>query len=321
MGKYNATGIKRTVLIVLCCVLAVALAALLVIIIVTNHLLDQVQRPEDTTLSSSVIEEILDANTTSETTLPTEDTGSDPTETLDATDVTETIGDTQPTAETQTKARTNILLIGHIANSSESWHDAKVMILCTLDEAEKTLRMSSYQKNAVVNIPGYGENKLCTAYSIGGMKLLDQCLAEEYGVQVDANIAVNVEGLMDLVDMLGGVTLELTAQEADYLNAHGNWGITSMGGWSLKAGENTLSGEEAMGYAMISKLGGEVGRIQRQRKVVAAMVEQAEKLSITQMYDLVENLLGCVSTDMTNSEILSYIAEFAPLLAELQIIT
>jgi anionic cell wall polymer biosynthesis LytR-Cps2A-Psr (LCP) family protein len=153
------------------------------------------------------------------------------------------------------------------------------------------------------------------------LKLLDQCLAEEYGVQVDANMAVNVKGLMDLVDMLGGVTLELTAQEADYLNTHGNWGITSKGGWSLKEGENTLSGEEAMGYAMISKIGGEVGRIQRQRKVVAAMVEQAEKLSITQLYDLVERILGCVSTDMTDSEILGYIAEFAPLLAELQIIT
>lgn len=314
MEKHSA---KRIVLIVLCCVLAVALAAVLVVTIVANHLLDQVQHPEDTTLSSSLIDEILDANTTSET----EDTATDPTETLNATDATETIGETQPTIETQTKAKTNILLIGHIANSSASWHDAKVMILCTLDKAEKTLRMSSYQKNALVNIPGYGENKLSTAYSIGGMKLLDQCLAEEYGVQVDANIAVNVKGLMDLVDMLGGVTLELTAQEADYLNTHGNWGITSMGGWSLKEGENTLSGEEAMGYAMISKIGGEVGRIQRQRKVVAAMVEQAEKLSITQLYDLVERILGCVSTDMTDSEILGYIAEFAPLLAELQIIT
>ena len=318
MEKHSA---KRIALIVLCCVLAVALAAVLVVTIMVNHLLDQVQRPEDTTLSSSVIEEILDANTAPETTLPEGDNGTEPTETLNAEDATETIGETQPTEEVKTKAKTNILLIGHIANSSESWHDAKVMILCTVDKTAKTLTMTSFQKDTVVKIPGYGDNKLCVAYSIGGMKLLDQCLEENYGVKVDANIAVNVEGLMDLVDMLGGVTIELTAQEADYLNDHGNWGITSMGGWNLQAGENTLTGEEAMGYALIKKMDGEVGRTQRQRKVIAALVDQAEKLSVTQLYDLVETVLGCVSTDMTNGEILSYIAEFAPLLAELQLIT
>ena len=315
------TGAGRMGLIILCGVLSVILAALLVFIIGANHLLDQVQHPEDTTLSSSVIEEILDANTVPETTFSAEDTGTEPTETLNATDETGTIDDTQPTEEIQAKEQTNILLIGHTANSSASWNDAKVMILCSVDKTAKTLTMTSFQKNTVVKVPGYGDNKLSVAYSIGGMKLLDQCLAEEYGVKVDANIAANVDGLMDLVDMLGGVTLELTAQEADYLNAHGNRGITSVGGWSLKAGENTLSGEEVMGYVRISEMGGEVGNIQRQRKVVAAMVERAEELSITQMYDLVENLLGCVSTDMTNSEILSYIAKFAPMLAELQMIT
>lgn len=315
MEKHNAGSAKRIVLIVLCCVLAVALTAVLVVTIVINHLLDQVQRPGDTTLSSSEIEEILDANTIPET------TGTEPTETQNATDATETIGETQPTEEVKTKAQTNILLIGHIANSSASWHDAQVMILCTLDKTAKTLTMTSFQKDTVVNVPGYGDNKLCVAYSIGGMKLLDQCLAENYGVKVDANIAVNVDGLMDLVDMLGGITIELTSQEAGYLNAYGNWGITSKGGWNLKAGENTLSGEEAMGYAMIKAADKEAGRTQRQRKVIAALVEQVEKLNITQMYDLVEEALGCVATDMTNSEILNHIAELAPLLSELQLIT
>lgn len=315
MEKHNASSAKRIVLIVLCCVLAVALTAVLVVTILINHLLDQVQRPGDTTLSSSEIEEILDANTIPET------TGTEPTETQNATDATETIGETQPTEEVKTKAQTNILLIGHIANSSASWHDAKVMILCTVDRTAKTLTMTSFQQDAVVKIPGYGDNKLGVAYSIGGMKLLDQCLAENYGVKVDANIAVNVDGLMDLVDMLGGITIELTSQEAGYLNAYGNWGITSKGGWNLKAGENTLSGEEAMGYAMIKAADKEAGRTQRQRKVIAALVEQVEKLNITQMYDLVEEALGCVATDMTNSEILNHIAELAPLLSELQLIT
>ena len=94
-----------------------------------------------------------------------------------------------------------------------------------------------------------------------------------------------------------------------------------MGGWSLQAGTNTLSGEKAMGYALIKQMDGEEGRNLRQRKVIAALVEQAEKLSVTQMYDLVEKILGCVATDMTNGQILGYIAEFAPVLTELQLIS
>ena len=299
MEKHSA---KRTLLIVLCCVLAVALAAVLVITIVMDHLLDQIQHPADTTLSSSEIEEILNANTIPGTT----GLEVDPT--------------FQTTEEAQGEEQIRILLIGQVANSPDSWQKSEAMILCTLDTTAKTLTMTSFQRNAVVQIPGYGSNQLNVAYSIGGMKLLNQCLEENFGVQVDGNVAVNFEGLINLVDMVGGISVHLTQQEANYLNAHGNWGITNTGGWSLKAGENTLTGEQAMGYALMKEANQEVERTQRHRKVIAALVEKAKALSATELYDFVEAGLGCVSTDMTNDEILSYVAKLVPVLTELQLI-
>ena len=299
MEKHSA---KRTLLIVLCCVLAVVLAAILVITIVMNRLLDQIQHPEDTTLSSLEIEEILNANTVPGTTAPKVD----PT--------------IQTTEETQREEQIRILLIGHVANSSESWQKSETMILCTLDTTAKTLTMTSFQRNAVVQIPNHGSNQLNVAYSIGGMKLLNQCLEENFGVQVDGNVAVNFEGLISLVDMVGGISIHLTQQEANYLNAHGNWGITNTGGWKLKAGENTLTGEQVMGYALMKEADQEVERTERQRKVIVALVEKAKGLSVAELYDFVEAGLRCVSTDMTKDEILSYVAQLVPVLTELQLI-
>lgn len=322
-------GAKRVGLIVLCCVLAVVLAALLGITIVMNHMLDQIQRPEDTTLSSSEIQEILNENTVSGTVSQEETTnvaagstqpldGTAPTQSLDSTTPTQPADGTKPTEEIQSKDLINILLIGQNASSAASWQNAEVMILCSINKKTKTLTMTSFSRDENVQIPGYGNNKLKAAYAIGGMKLLDQCLEENFSVQVDANIAVNYSGLMKLVDMAGGVAIRLTAEEANYLNTHGNWGVTTMGGWNLKEGENTLTGEQAMGYALIRKIGGEQERTKRQREVIAALAEQAKKLSISQLYDLVEEGLSYIATDMTNEEILGYVAELAPMLTDLK---
>ncbi len=311
MAKAGAGGPKRTLLIALCCVLVVALAALLVITIVTNHLLGQIQRPEDTTLSSSEIQEIINANTDPGTT--TQETE------LEAT--TEPTQTTSPTEVTESSERIHILLIGQDASSVTSWQKSEVMILCTVNKKAKTLTMTSFLRDMYVQIPGYGSNKLHMAYAIGGMKLLDQTLEENFGVKVDANIAVNFSGFIQLVDMAGGVKIDLTAAEANYLNTHGNWGITSANGWNLKAGKTILTGAQAAGYARIQKLDNELGRTDRQRKVLAALVQQAKALSIAELYDLVEAGCGMIATDMTNSEILSYVAELAPLLGELKTVT
>ena len=199
MTKQNA---KRTALILLGILLAVVLAAVMVVAMVTGRLLGQVQHPEDTTLSSSEIQEILEQNPAPTTMIP-----ADTNETTETTAAIETTEPAQATEEAKVEAPTNILLIGQTDVTAASWHNAEVMILCTVDKSAKTLKLTSFQRDAVVKIPGYADNKLSVAYSLGGMKLLDQCLETNYGVQVDANIAVNFEGLMDLVDMLGGVTI------------------------------------------------------------------------------------------------------------------
>lgn len=309
MSKRNGNA-SRTALIVLCCVLAVVLIGLLVITVLANNLLGQIQHPEDTTLSSSEIEEFLNENTVAVTgpTIGDEDIdfGTDP---------------TQPTDVIEANELINILLIGQNASSASSWQKSEAMILCTFNKKTKTVTMTSFLPDIYVQIPGFGNNKLNVAYTIGGMKLLNQTLEENFGVKIDGNVAVNFDGFMKLIDKAGGVEIQLTAAEASYLNTHGNWGITTMGGWSLKEGKNTLTGAQAMGYSLIKKIGGEAERTTRQRKVIAALIERAKSKSLTELYDLAKDTAAMIATDMTDSQIKEHITKLAPMLADVKVVT
>ena len=305
MKKRSAGSAKRTALIALCCVLAVVLIALLAVTILANRILGQVQHPEDTTLSSSQIEEFLNDNTVP-VTGPTISEGN-----IDF--------GTKPTEVIEDNEIINILLIGQDARTAAGWQKSEVMILCTFNKKAKNVTMTSFLKDIYVQIPGHGNNKLNVAYTIGGMKLLNQTLEENFGVQIDGNITVNFGSFIKLIDMAGGVDIELSAAEANYLNKNGNWGVTSNNGWNLKEGKNVLSGAQALGYSRIFAIDDEMVRSNRQRNVIAALIEQTKKMSLAEMYDLAKEAAAMISTNLTDNQIKEYITKVAPLLADLNV--
>ena len=309
MGMKNnkSGGAKRTMLVVLCCVLAVILAGLLVVTILVNNLLGQVQRPEETTLSSSEIEDFLNDNMV---------TGTGPVISDEDIDF-----GTEPTEVIEDNELINILLIGQDARTAASWQKSEVMILCTFNKNAKTVTTTSFLKDMYVQIPGHGNNKLNVAYTIGGMKLLRQTLQENFGVHIDGCVAVNFGGFIKLIDMVGGVEIGLTAGEASYLNENGNWGVTSHNGWNLKQGKNVLSGAQALGYSRIFVLDSEMARTGRQRNVIAALIQQAKKKNLVELYDLAKEAAAMISTDMSDNQIKEYITKVAPLLMDLNLIT
>lgn len=307
MKRSRAGAVKRVLLTALCCVLAVVLAALLLITIVADDLLGQIQRPSGTeTLSSSEIEDILKGE---------EATGTGPT--IQESDI--DFG-TAPTETIDSEGMINILLIGQDSRSETGRQNSDAMILCTINKETKTLIMTSFLRDMYVQIPGYGGNKINACYPIGGMELLDKCLEKNFGVKVDANIAVNFSGFMKLIDMVGGVKIQITAEEASYLNYRGNWGVTGNDGWQLEEGENLLTGSQALAYSRIRALGMDFERTERQRRVITSLLDKAKEMNPVELYGLVKEGAAMITTDMTDSEIWGYVTELVPLLTDLEIV-
>lgn len=207
----------------------------------------------------------------------------------------------------------NFLLIGQDRRGSAQRERSDAMILCTVNTREKTLVMTSFLRDMYVKFPTYngknhGSNRINATYAIGGMEMLDDCLAMNFGVDVDYNIEVDFSGFENIVDLMGGLDIELTQAEANWI------------GNGLKEGVNRLDGKNALEYARIRKLDSDFGRTNRQRTVLSAMLNKAKTLPISDILDLANGVLPLITTDMSNREIVRYIFRILPILSDLDVV-
>lgn len=195
----------------------------------------------------------------------------------------------------------NILLIGQDARPGETRARSDAMILVTFNKTANTITLTSFMRDLYVQIPGYQDNRINAAYAYGGMDLLDATLKQNFGVEVDANVEVNFDGFTDIIDILGGVPVELTNSEARALG--------------LYAGQNTLSGKSALAYARLRSIDSDFNRTERQRKVISGLFTSLKNAGFSEITGLVDTIFPLVTTDMTNKKILSYASDLFPMLS------
>lgn len=287
---------------VLCVILALILAAMAFVSLYANYLLNKIGRvnPEDEfTLAPGE-------------TIPPDDHDPD----FTGPEVESVPHDTlpwDPSVDPSQDGIINILLIGQDRRPGEGRQRSDSMILCSFNTAKGTISMVSFLRDTYVYIPGYGSEKLNAAYAHGGFSCLNETLAVNFGVHVDANAEVDFSRFQQVIDLLGGVSINLTQKEADYMNQNH--------GWSLKAGINYLNGEKALAYSRIRKIDMDAVRAQRQRTVLMALINKYKDKSVGEMITLLDDILPLITTNMTNEQIVGYVAELFPMLRATNITT
>lgn len=294
----------RTALIILCSVLAVILLLLVCGTVYMEHMLGKINRADQATGPSLSQEEIDRLEN------PEQEDPNFTGPTINADDVT-----WGKDADTEIGGDNivNILLIGQDRRPGEGRARSDAMILCTFNKEHKTLTMTSFLRDLYVQIPEYQDNRINAAYSLGGMELLNETLNKNFGVKIDGNVEVDFSGFAEIVDLLGGVDIELTNAEANYLNYN-------FGYW-LDGGVNHLNGNQALSYSRIRYLDSDFGRTNRQRTVLNALLEAYKNTSLTTMLSLLDDILPLVTTDMTNQEIIGYAKDLFPMIARCTITT
>lgn len=209
----------------------------------------------------------------------------------------------------------NILLIGSDRREGETRARSDSIILCTFHKKEKTLTMTSFLRDLYVAIPGHGSNRINAAYAFGGAELLNETLEENFGLHIDGNVEVDFSQFSQIIDLLGGVELELRQDEADLLNKEL--------GASLTSGTQRLSGEQALLYARIRKLDadGDFSRTSRQRKVLSSLLESYKSKDPAAMVSLATKLMPMIDTDLNTFRLLGYAVELYPVLSDGQLIS
>ena len=195
------------------------------------------------------------------------------------------------------KGTTNILLIGADKNEDGTNGRSDSMMLVSLDHKNKTMKMVSFLRDLYVEIPTHGKDKLNAAYMIGGAGMVMQTLENNFRINIDKYILTDFEDFADMIDLMGGIDLEMTQEEADYMN--------KIKGSDLKEGRNHLRGTLALYYARMRYLDSDFGRTGRQRQVILAMVEKMKKLNMLESTSFLYQFLPYITTNLSNGELLS----------------
>ena len=299
---------KKVLLTIILVILALVLLLLLAVTIYWNAMLNRINRVEETTLqplSEEEIQQIMD-----EVNAPDAEDTTYPTDPL-VTEEEQIIGDSD--------AMINIMLVGQDISSDDKGKRGRsdVMILCTINTEEKTITFTSFMRDIYLKLPefngrDYGYNRLNTNYVFGGREMLDQCMQMNFGIYVDHFVEVDFNGFAAIVDIMGGVDIELTDAEAWYMTL----GYPE---WRMRSGMCHLNGAQALVYSRIRKLDSDFMRTQRQRNVINSLMGKLKGMSPAQIHEILSAALPMLTTDMSNEEITKYTLQLIPMLRDLQV--
>ena len=210
----------------------------------------------------------------------------------------------------------NLLLIG-VDRREASWNgNSDVMMLVTVNNDRDTIYMTSFLRDLYANIPGVGVRKLNASCAYGGAPLCVETIRSNYGVEIDNYAMVDFNAMIDIVDVLGGVDLELTESEASVANDYVRTMCEENGEpyeyhQILGSGMQHLDGYQAVAYARNRYSGNDYdfGRTERQRKVLMAIVDKARSGGLGSLSSAAQAVLPHVTHDIDEGTVLKLLTK------------
>lgn len=244
--------------------------------------------------------------------------------------VVETTVSTEPTLPKEQDIL-NVLVVGQSYRKGEDSRLADTMILVTINKTTKAVTLTSFMRDTYVDLPDYkghtcGWNRINTNYALGyvwggtggAMEMTNLCIKNNFGIEVDYNVEVDFDAFPKIIDILGGVRIDLTEAEADYIN-----GLDYDWVQEVYPGENRLFGEAALEYARMRKAEGDadsdIKRTARQRNLMNAIFKKLASKGVSVIQDMADEILPLITTNMPESEITKAMLEILPMLPNLTI--
>lgn len=204
----------------------------------------------------------------------------------------------------------NIMLFGEDNHSKGSTGRSDSMMMASIDNNSKKIKITSFQRDTYVYIPGHGYGKINSSYSLGGASLSIRTIEANFGVKVDRYAVVDFNTFKKIVDTLGGVTLKLDADEVAYINwqMYINHQTSARHLLEEKDGKIKLTGQQALWYARDRgyegvQSGDDWDRTSRQRKFLETVFNSMKNASITQIIQIVSEVGPLVTTNLKKDEI------------------
>ena len=209
-----------------------------------------------------------------------------------------------------------IALLGTDYSKNEEYGNLYGAADCTMilgiDKKNNRLKLFSLMRDMYLDLPGgIGKDNLNYTMAYGGPELILKTINTNFNLTVDKFISVSLHTLPEIIDKLGGVEMNITNEELNYINGYIK-NIDSENGTNTEkltsAGTQTLNGTQAAAYCRIRYTeGSDYKRGERQRDVLDALFNKFKTASIGDLISIMDDILPLVSTNLTNNEIISIV--------------
>lgn len=192
---------------------------------------------------------------------------------------------------------TNIALFGIDTRDPEGTTGrSDSIIILSVDQKNNVVKMTSILRDSKVPIDGHGEEKITHAYAYGGPELAIKTINENFHMDIKDYATVNFSQLADVIDVIGGIDIQLTEEERKtlYIDEYSD------------SGYYHLDGATATKYARIRKIDSDSARADRQKYVLECMLSKVQSMSVFEYPSLLSTILPMVETSLGYTEIFAF---------------
>lgn len=218
---------------------------------------------------------------------------------------------TPTTANAQdTSSSKSILLLGvDTGDLGRTDHGrSDVMMLLTVNSETEQITVTSIPRDSYVMIPGYYQDKINHAYAFGGAELSMQTVEQLFEIDIDNYIVVNMAGLKEIVDAVGGIDVVSPSS-------------FSISGYTFEEGVKTnLDGDKALAYARERYTsGGDYGRQERQRQIIQSLISKMASFdSILNFQSVFATMSSNIKTDLGFLNLVELFTDYRQLASNIQ---
>ena len=167
------------------------------------------------------------------------------------------------------------------------------IIIVVLDNVNKKINLISIPRDTYVDVPGYGYTKINHAYAYGQEQLSLKTINSNFGLNLTQYVTIDFSGLVDSIDMVGGVEVYLTQEEVDFING-GMDAANKVAGPGLV----NLNGKQALKHSRNRYVGSDFVRAYRQRTILISLLNKIMQKNVDEILALSDSLLVNVTTNM-----------------------
>lgn len=200
-------------------------------------------------------------------------------------------------------APVNILLIGVDSRDLDKPARSDTMLLLRILPDSGQVKALSFMRDLYLPIPGCGKTRLNAAYYFGGEELLKTAIQNNFGIEIDHTVTVSFQLLAQVIDLMGGVSIDIQPNELKPLNdLLSSYNVQSGLPWDqdlvVQSGLQLLTGTQALSYSRIRSIDSDFQRVGRQQTVIRAMLERLQDMNFLTLARIAYRCISQVETDM-----------------------